>query len=307
MVSCFRGWLLAPAVFAFSCGRTLPSADAPVADSSGVFVTDSQLPDNLPTDAAVLDDASPPDGTAPACTDNSTCPTGAYCAGNGCGTPGHCTTRPPMCTTSTSPVCGCDGHTYANPCVAAMEAVRVDTPGGCTSSPDAGPGPCTDNSSCALDELCDADACGSPGTCTLRPTACPTVYTPVCGCDGHTYANVCTARASGVRAGTRGACNDAGASLDAGLYPDTGAGSIGDADVGPCVTNGDCGPSGYCAGSACGGPGVCALRPVTCPMIRVPVCGCDGSAYDNACVAATAGIRLGAPGGCSAWDAGRRD
>jgi hypothetical protein len=54
-----------------------------------------------------------------------------------------------------------------------------------------------------------AAACGrfdAPGTCTEKPTACTTVYKPVCGCDAMTYGNECEAGAAGISVDHEGAC-----------------------------------------------------------------------------------------------------
>lgn len=50
----------------------------------------------------------------------------------------------------------------------------------------------------------------SPGNCEISPPAEPLMCTmdwrPVCGCDGVTYSNVCSAKAAGVSEFTEGEC-----------------------------------------------------------------------------------------------------
>lgn len=57
---------------------------------------------------------------------------------------------------------------------------------------------------------------------------------------------------------------------------------------------------------ACGGtggdsaPGVCRDIPQACPEIFAPVCGCDGTTYSNACLAAAEGVSVEKDGECRA-------
>lgn len=69
---------------------------------------------------------------------------------------------------------------------------------------------------CGEKEWCsypEDSACGkadAAGVCKQRPEVCTMDYTPVCGCDGVTYTNACSAHASGTSVADVGACKDAG-------------------------------------------------------------------------------------------------
>jgi hypothetical protein len=86
--------------------------------------------------------------TACSCQDNSQCGADQFCsfggtAGSGClgGAPmGTCAFRPKSCSTDVQEVCGCDGNTYQNGCLASKAGTNVAFMTACTASmlPDAG-------------------------------------------------------------------------------------------------------------------------------------------------------------------------
>jgi hypothetical protein len=66
----------------------------------------------------------------------------------------------------------------------------------------------------------------------------------------------------------------------------------------PCSAG--CAEGSYCAHApgSCDDTGACEARPQICPDVYLPVCGCDGKTYPNACYAARAGSSLDHEGAC---------
>ena len=222
-------------------------------------------------------------GTTKACKDNADCDDGGqnppYCQFDEgtCEGPGVCTERPSICPLVWDPVCGCDGNTYANDCVAAMAGVSVNHKGECVSAY------CYSNDMCTPEEYCYFAECAlESGECKPRPELCLLVWDPVCGCDGKTYDNACLAAVAGVSVDYEGEC-----------LPDY------------CWSNDMCTAAEYCFFEVCAlETGMCTDRPVACPDVWDPVCGCDGNTYGNDCEAAAAGISVDYTGEClpdSCW------
>lgn len=66
---------------------------------------------------------------------------------------------------------------------------------------------CADSGAyCRYEASAQCGAADQSGICTPRPQACTRDYRPVCGCDGRSYGNACTAAAAGVSVVRNGAC-----------------------------------------------------------------------------------------------------
>jgi hypothetical protein len=101
--------------------------------------------------------------------------------------------------------CSCEGPDCANAFETYEQCEAVFSACGAACGGFAG-------ATCGSSEWCDFPdgwLCGGTdgqGVCRTRPTVCPPVIAPVCGCDGQTYQSACDAYGAGTDVATDGPC-----------------------------------------------------------------------------------------------------
>jgi len=119
------------------------------------------------------------------------------------------------CPKTGKPVCGVNGKSYANSCLAKCDGVETKCSGKC---PCEKPCLCTTEYKpvCGVDGKSYSNSCRAKcegvepkcsGQCPCKkPCPCPKLYKPVCGADGTSYSNSCLAKCAGVKTNCDGKC-----------------------------------------------------------------------------------------------------
>lgn len=195
---------------------------------------------------------------------------------------------------------------------------------------------CKSNADCTTDEFCEFPLCpdtptfvAQTGQCVAIPDYCPTLYAPVCGCDGKTYPNDCVRKIAAVSKRREGACNltlvngvcgNAINTCLAGIFedlPDNGTYSVwrclglnggtnASCSLSGCKSNNDCAAEQFCEFPVCSDDptfaaqvGQCIDIPQICPTLYEPVCGCDSKTYQNDCVRKMSSVSMRHDGPCA--------
>lgn len=133
-----------------------------------VPTTTTTLPPTTTTSPPTTTTTTIPSGGP--CTSNAECNANDYCAKaeGDCAGIGTCQPRPPACPALFAPVCGCDGITYTNACIAAKDgATSVGSQGACPC--EAAGGACSTHADCCTGNFCSAGTCQQ---CKAAGTPC---------------------------------------------------------------------------------------------------------------------------------------
>jgi len=193
-------------------------------------------------------------------------------------------------------VCGCDGKTYDNKCLAYAAGVNVAKNEAC-NLPGNGGAKCSLNSNTCTKGLfcrvgnyaCDQEY-NPKGRCAPQPEQCTYEIHEVCGCDGRTYSNPCSAYAAGVNIAKNEACHAKSNLGEECSFNNPGF----------CGVNNFCKIQDYYCKYEHNPSGVCRKEPkaTACPYNNEPVCGCDCQTYANKCTAHAAGMNIYANSKC---------